>query len=260
VNIFNNLMENSWPEGQVGWAVIFNSFRDGGWEVVEDVQFTGNTIRNTTNGVNLRGVDTDEVLRMRRILITDNLFENMGAFGEEGKPFQLLQGTESVVIDHNTVRGRVTNALTLDSLAGFNHASLRFTNNLLPHGMNGVFSNGGKLATAALDERASGYTFAGNALYARPEWWMVPYPAGNFFPASEAESLALVGTDAVKVGIRSVTPQPSQTPTPLPPTMRKVAWPKGESEQDKVVAAQWAEGYRFKRNLSGAYVEFEKVK
>ena len=35
----------------------FNAFRDGGWEVIEDVQFVRNRIRNVTNGINLRGLD-----------------------------------------------------------------------------------------------------------------------------------------------------------------------------------------------------------
>lgn len=67
----------------------------------------------------------------------------------------------------------------------------------------------------------------------------------------------------------SPTPTPTPTPTPVPvpvppapittPEVRKVPWPTTETKQNSVVAAQWQERYRFKRHLSGAYAEFEKV-
>jgi hypothetical protein len=43
------------------------------------------------------------------------------------------------------------------------------------------------------------------------------------------------------------------------PEVRRVAWPSTEGGQNTVVAAQWLEGFRFKRNLTGAWAEFEKV-
>lgn len=60
------------------------------------------------------------------------------------------------------------------------------------------------------------------------------------------------------------TPQPVPTPTltPTPPTapeVRKVPWPTTEAKQDVVIATQWKDRFRFKRHLSGAFVEFEKV-
>lgn len=39
----------------------------------------------------------------------------------------------------------------------------------------------------------------------------------------------------------------------------KVAWPKTEAAQNAVLAEQWAARWRLKRNLIGAYCEFEKV-
>lgn len=66
------------------------------------------------------------------------------------------------------------------------------------------------------------------------------------------------------------TPTPTPTPTPIPaptPTPSgcgpkgdgKVAWPSTEGKQDAVIAEQWVRRCRLKRNLSGAYAEFERV-
>lgn len=59
----------------------------------------------------------------------------------------------------------------------------------------------------------------------------------------------------------SPTPNPPD-PIPVPPivTLKKVAWPKTEAKQDAVLAEQWTLGFRMKRNLTGDYAEFEKVK
>lgn len=50
-------------------------------------------------------------------------------------------------------------------------------------------------------------------------------------------------------------------PDPLPPvvTVRKVAWPTGEARQNEILNTQWAQRYRMKRHLSGAWAEFELV-
>jgi hypothetical protein len=217
VTITGNVMENSWPDAQTGWAVIFNAFRDGGWEVIEDVELSRNVIRNAANGVNLRGLDDGDVqVRMRRVTVSDNLIENVGAYGGEGKAFQLLQGTELVVIDHNTVRGVVRTALMLDAVGPFRHADFSFTNNLLPHGDYGVFASGGGVGVGALNTFAIDWGMAGNALYAKPYYVTQPYPSGNFFPASEAEGVGLTGTDGQAVGARSPGATPTPTPTPIP--------------------------------------------
>lgn len=209
VTISGNDCENSWPDGQTGWAVILNAFATGPASAVEDVTITRNIFRNVSNGVNLRGMDaSDTVTRMKQITIADNLFENLGAFSGEGKAFQLLNGTEAVTFDHNTVRGHVTAVLLLDALPGQLHKGLSFTNNLCPHGEYGVFGNGGTIAAAALNKFASEWSFVGNALYAKPDFVQQPYPPRNYFPLSEKAALAQKGTDGMQVGVR---PE-SQTP------------------------------------------------
>jgi hypothetical protein len=215
VEVSGNLMENSWADAQTGWAVIFNTIADAPANVVEDVTFTRNVIRNVTNGVNLRGLDTgDTQVRLRRVTVSDNLIE-LGAHGAGARAFQVVSGSEDVTFDHNTVRGVVSIAFSLDSLDGFSHAGLRFTNNLLPHGEYGVFGNGGAIGTAALDQFASAWAFVGNAFYARPSGAWPPFPPGNFFPGNDAGTAGLKGADGLPVGLRA------QTTAPTPTTRRK---------------------------------------
>ena len=216
--ISDNVLENNWPDAQVGWAVIFNTFHDGGWEVIEDIQFLRNTIRNSTNGINLRGLDSgDTATRMRRIKIADNRFEGLGAYGFEAKPFQLLGASEDVEFDHNTVTNS-THSLVLDSAPGFTHLRLRYTNNLVPHGSYGVFSDGGALGKDAMALRASSWAMDKNGIINTPLDLQPKYP-GNYFPTSAAAAIGYLGTDNTQVGARtgsSSTPTPSPTPTATP--------------------------------------------
>lgn len=62
----------------------------------------------------------------------------------------------------------------------------------------------------------------------------------------------------ISVIVANTVPPPVVAP-PIVPEIRKVPWPTGEAKQNAVVATQWQERFRFKRHLSGAFAEFEKV-
>jgi hypothetical protein len=183
VTVTGNVLENSWADAQTGWAVIFNVFgEDSSPDVVDDVTFSNNVIRNAANGINLRGMEpTNARPRMRRVTLSNNLVEGVGAFDGEGKTFQLLNGTESVTIEHNTVQGRVRAALILEALPGQAHAGLAFNNNLTAHGDYGVFASGGALGGAALEQFSRRWSFAGNVIAGADAG---RYPPGNLYPAA----------------------------------------------------------------------------
>jgi hypothetical protein len=202
VLIEDNLMENAWPDAQVGWGVIFNAFRDPDWTAIEDVRFIHNQIRNVTSGINLRGMDDGDTRpRMRRVTVADNRLENVGAYGSGGRAFQLLLASEDVTIDHNSVSGSVSSAFLLDGLPA-GHVRAAFTNNVVPHGEYGVFGNGGTLGTDAMAKFASQWTLAKNAFVGTPESLASKYPK-NFLPRTADRLSALIGTDSVPVGVRA---------------------------------------------------------
>ena len=221
-----NDCENSWPMAQTGWAVILNAGGDSGaHSVIEDVQIVNSRFRNIANGINLRGMEDGDVApRMRRVRIANNTFENVGAYSGESKLFQMLRASDSVTVDHNTARDSRHAVLIIEAAPGFRHTGLAFTNNLVAYGYYGVFGDGGSLGAAALDQYASGWTFAGNALVATPDDLKTKYPTSNFFPATAADAAGLIGTDGLPVGasgyqtapLPSPTPQPSPSPSPTP--------------------------------------------
>lgn len=65
-------------------------------------------------------------------------------------------------------------------------------------------------------------------------------------------------SDKVVVIVMNAVKPPVVTP-PITPEVRKVPWPNGEAKQNAVIAAQWVDRFRFKRHLTGAFAEFEKV-
>lgn len=225
VTFTDNTCQYSWPDGQTGWAVILNAFADAPWNLIDDVEISGNIFSDVSNGINLRGMESsDTVTRMHRINIHDNVIQNIGSFSGEGKAFQLLNGTDSVTINHNTVAGNVVTDLVLDSLAGYGiapvkHAGLIFTNQLMAHGLYGIFGNGGTFGTVALNIHASGWTATKNAMYAKPADPAASlYPAGNYFPATLLATTGLLGLDGLPVGANpdATPPAPTPTPTPIP--------------------------------------------
>ncbi|MDQ3806524.1 MAG: right-handed parallel beta-helix repeat-containing protein, partial [Acidobacteriota bacterium] len=222
VLIEDNLLENSWPHAQIGWGIVINTGSDSGpANVVEDVTFVRNTLRNISNGINIRGMEANETAtRTKRITIRDNVIERLGAYhAEGGKLFQLLNATDDVVIDHNTVRDSLVarSFLILEGVPAAKHARLVVTNNVGPFGLYGVLGAGGYFGTFAFEQHATAWTFSKNALLGTPPDQQARN-AGNYFVASVEAAVKLLGTDGQPVGARTLaTPAPTPAPTPVAP-------------------------------------------
>lgn len=206
VVVSNNVMENSWADSQIGWAVIFNT-TDDATGVIEDVQFTRNRILNTTEGIDLRGSpSTCDMVRAKRFTISDNSMEGIGAYGDatSGTTLQLLQGSEDVTFDHNVSDGP-RRFLFLQSCDILRHTNLVVTSNLLKFGTYGTFGDGGFIGTAALNRYTVNPTMLKNALYGINDTsGQTPsqYPANNYFPDNYESSIGLPGADGLPVGPR----------------------------------------------------------
>jgi hypothetical protein len=134
-----NILENCWadlPVGQSGYAILLTVRTESGGSPqadVSDVVISNNIIRHVGAGVTLSGSDGNQSIRSSRILIANNLFEdingpaygdlntagpNDGTFIKIGEPID-------VTIDHNSIfqTGPVTWAYQVSQ--GF-----RYTNNL----------------------------------------------------------------------------------------------------------------------------------
>lgn len=189
VVIDGNLFEHAWPHGQTGFAVLFTVRNEGGempWATVEDVAFTNNVVRRAGNGINVLGADTngkgDE--GARRILIENNRFTEIGGDWGGGRLFQLLNGTDSVVIRGN--HAEQTGSIVVSD--GGRHQNFVFSGNAAPHNRYGIVGSGSAPGASTLATHFPGAQVSGNAIGGGSARL---YPAGNTFPKQAEGALDL---------------------------------------------------------------------
>jgi hypothetical protein len=184
VIIDGNVFENNWVQAdQNGFAVQFTVRDENGsvpWAVIQDVTFSNNIVRHSGAGINIY---TTEGQGVRRITIKNNLFDDLTeTWGGDGRLYQILGGSDSITIDHNTaVHGSYTIAFNCGPETNF-----VFTNNI-DFSSSGIASGVTQVGTASLNYCAPGATVRGNVIGGAPASY--PFPAGNFM----ASSLAAVG-------------------------------------------------------------------
>ena len=186
VLIDGNVLEYNWAQAQNGFGVLFTVRNQNGhapWSVVQDVTFTNNVMRHSANGVNILGYDNNYPSQQtRRILIKNNLFNDIGYDHGSGTLFQLLDGSANVTITHNTAdqSGSIVVA------AGRPHSGFTFTDNIAPQNQYGVIGTNTGPGQPTLQTYFPGTIVSGNVFIgALPDL----YPLGNYF----APNLAAVG-------------------------------------------------------------------
>jgi hypothetical protein len=184
VLVEGNIFENNWADAQNGFAILFTVRNQDGsapWSVVEDVTFRNNIVRHTASGINILGQDDNHPSHQtKRILIQNNLFDDVSGdrWGGSGRLFQLLRGTEDVVINHNTAF-QSENILLAD---GEPHRGFVFRNNIVPHNAYGVSGNDKGFGLPALRYYFPGFVFEGNVIVGSRDVSL--YPPKNFYPSS----------------------------------------------------------------------------
>ena len=180
VLVQGNLLENNWVQAQVGFALVFTVANQDGrapWTAVEDVTFASNIVRGATGGVNITGRDNVSGSQpSRRIVIRNNLFADIGGprWGGEGRLFQIIDSTSSVVIDHNTAI-HVGNIITAE---GPPHRGFVFTDNIVAHNTYGIVGSAVGTGTQALDALFPGAIVRRNVIVGGSS---SQYPRDNFF-------------------------------------------------------------------------------
>jgi hypothetical protein len=184
VVVDGNIFENSWLNGQDGYAFVFTVRTNEGQTpaaVVADVQLTNNIIKHANNGLQISGFDGDGKGHggfAGRITVRNNVFIDIGgkAWGGGGR-FLVVTKTRDLVIDHNTVfhTGNIASAFG-DPSPGF-----VFTNNILNHNEYGLIGDGQGPGISTLDAYFPGATMAGNIIAGAPE---SQYPSRNHYPSS----------------------------------------------------------------------------
>ncbi len=186
VLIQDNLMENCWADGQVGFAVLFTVRNQSGgnpWATVSDVTFVENAIHNAANGINMLGNDNESGVPSqpaRRLLVAQNLMKGIGAFKGTGTLFQILSGYEDVTINHNTAM-QTGSIIVAD---GAPCPRFKFINNIAPHNLYGIFGSGYGVGNPAITHYFPGSTIVKNVMQGGDP---AIYPPDNYFPATMEE-------------------------------------------------------------------------
>src|SRR5687767_9205608 len=208
VLVEGNVLERNWTHAQNGFAILFTVRNQDGrapWSVVEDVTFINNLVRHVGGGVNVLGRDDNNPSQQtQRIAIRNNLFIDVGGSWGNGRLFQLLDGTSSISIDHNT-------ALQTGSiLFGGDHAphtGFVFQNNIAPHNEHGITGSGTEAGTQSLARYFPRAVVRGNVIIGGNEG---RYPTGNAFAGSVDEAgIAALRSGDVK-GLAARPPRASK--------------------------------------------------
>jgi hypothetical protein len=193
VLITGNILENNWVDAQTGFAFLVTPRTEYGtapWVYVQDITFTYNVLRHTASAVNISGLDSGDpqkLVRGRRILIQNNLFDDINGKawgGGDGRLFQILAGAGAVTIDHNT--GFQSNQLIFaDGIPSINFV---YQNNITPHNSYGVMGSGYASGDPSLNHYFPGFVFSKNVIesIASSGVPQSSYPASTFFPSDWA--------------------------------------------------------------------------
>lgn len=186
VLVDGNVFEYNWPESQNGFAILFTVRNQDGsapWSVVEDITFSNNVVRHVANGINVLGQDDNHPSdQVRRVLIRNNLFADVGGSWGGGDLLQILDGTEHVIFEHNTAL-HTGNILIAE---GRPHRGFQFRGNIVSHNRYGMTGTDSAPGTAVLERYFAAAVVRDNLIAGGPA---ERYPPGNAFP----ESLAAAG-------------------------------------------------------------------
>ncbi|HEY8053052.1 MAG TPA: hypothetical protein VIE42_09625 [Steroidobacteraceae bacterium] len=198
VLVSGNTLQNNPSAAQTGFALLITPRnQDGGapWSTTTDIAITGNTFINVGSGINIAGTDSyhPTIPKTVRVLIRNNILGVTGFGGADGRAFQVLEGGSDYTIDHNTIVNtaappRSPNSdLMMADTAATKVSNFTFTNNLSSQTQYGFFGAGAGNGTAALKADFTNWIFAKNVIV---NGTAAKYPAGNFFPTSQATVFA----------------------------------------------------------------------
>jgi hypothetical protein len=190
VLVEGNVMEYSWLDAQVGYAILLTPRnQDGGapWATVEDVTIRYNVIRHAGGGMQIVGTDSNHPSGpTRRVVVAHNLFYGIDAqkWGGSGAFVLIGDGPIDVTIEHNTVR-QSGNILMVyggtkaqpKAIPGF-----RFRDNLVRHNQFGVHGDDRAVGDDTLNAFFPGVLFRDNGIGGGDSR---RYPGGNLFVSEE---------------------------------------------------------------------------
>jgi hypothetical protein len=180
VVIDGNVLENSWGDAQIGYAVLFTVRNQDGkapWATIEKVSFTNNIVKNSEQGFQLLGADNLHVSqRANDLRITNNLFTGIS------NRFLTMTGYPNVTLNHNT-HFQGGNIMIFD---GEPSTGFVYTDNITIRGPNGYGIHGSGVGEGirALEHFVPGHNVKRNIFISANA---SQYPPNNAYPATVEE-------------------------------------------------------------------------
>ena len=185
-----NVLEGSWLDAQIGFAIVVKSVnQEGGapWSQTTDITIRYNRIVRSLGGFSISGRPESNPVASTtaRVLIEQNLLEPLGnpTLGVMGRIFQLGDAPENVILRHNTGFG--TEAAFI--FAGQTTTGFMFRDNVVSgNSYNWSFSSadGHGVGSEALDYHAPGWKVDGNVFVSGG---VAVRPPSNSFVATMGE-------------------------------------------------------------------------
>ena len=202
-----NVFENSYPDGQAGYAIVLWSVnQDGGctWCITQDVTFTNNVIKNATSGFQLSAkYGATSSPAMHHVTIRNNVIiglDNPLVAGGTSRLFTMNDIIPQLTIEHNT--GFAPDAtLIWGGAAPLPDHLIR--NNLIGGGSYQIFTSYGTGSLAWAHEAGPGSDFAGNVVALASDVNAIP---NNFYPQT-LNAIGLVGGGGVAYSLSATIDQ-----------------------------------------------------
>jgi len=192
VLIDGNVIENSWPHGQAGFAFVLwsvNQQTTCPTCVTEHLTIQNNVIRSVAAGFNLDAIGGYTAIPMNHVVIRNNVFVGLDneSIGGNGRLFQISNIIPNLTIEHNTGFSPSNSSFIWSGNLPLPNHIVR--DNLVGGGQYQLFTPWGQGMTAWEHAAGPGSLFAGNVVAAFVGGQMIP---GNLATGSLAD-LGLVG-------------------------------------------------------------------
>ncbi len=194
LTLSNCVMQYSWIDGQIGWALVLTTRQDPfPYSSIENIDIFNNRIMDVANCVSIQGHDnsTDDPRAgsLRNVKIRDNDFSGISStqwgVGDASLIFQILRGSDNLSILRNRFRGDEGNVF--NSFLNFGGGFERYKNNGLvlsgndaPAGLYGIIGEGSQnLGVETLNDYAPGYVWGHNVIHGKESNPYCVWPEGT---------------------------------------------------------------------------------
>lgn len=189
VLVEENLMEYSWRQAQVGYAILLtprNQDRRAPWSTVEDITIRRNVVRHAGGGMQILGRDTNPSGQTRRVRVVDNLFYDIDKdrWGGTGAFVLIGDGPADVAIEHNTVvqSGNIMMVYGGTREAPDQIPGVVLRDNLVRHNEFGIHGADRAVGRDTIDAYFPGIVFSSNVIAGGDSR---RYPSGNQFVSEQ---------------------------------------------------------------------------